>query len=84
MMHQQVYYYCYIRNVGCFTVSDKVFVKISALPLSQTAILFILHYCFEAVGWAAGRASGLCKLSAEVLAWLFVWSEVQMICIWSS
>jgi len=24
------------------------------------------------------------KLSDEVLAWLFVWSEVQMICIWSS
>jgi len=24
------------------------------------------------------------KLSDEVLAWLFVWSGVQMICIWSS
>jgi len=24
------------------------------------------------------------KLSDEVLAWLSVWSEVQMICIWSS
>jgi len=24
------------------------------------------------------------KLSGEVLAWLSVWSEVQMICIWSS
>ena len=23
------------------------------------------------------------KLSDEVLAWLFVWSKVQMICIWS-
>jgi len=34
---------------------------------------------------AAGRASGLWKkLSGEVLAWLSVWSEVQVICIWSS
>jgi len=40
--------------------------------------------CFDAVGWVAGRASGLQKLSGEVLAWLSVWSEVQMICIWSS
>ena len=24
------------------------------------------------------------KLSGEALAWLSVWSEVQMICIWSS
>jgi len=33
--------------------------------------------CFDAVGWAAGRASGLQKLSGGVQAWLFVWSEVQ-------
>jgi len=25
-----------------------------------------------------------CKMSSEMPAWLFVWSEVQMICIWSS
>jgi len=24
------------------------------------------------------------KLSDEVLVWLCVWSEVQMICVWSS
>jgi len=34
--------------------------------------------CFDAVGWATGRASG-----GGVLAWLSVWSEVQT-CIWSS
>ena len=33
--------------------------------------------CFDAVGWAAGRASGRKKLSGGVLAWLSVWSEVQ-------
>ena len=24
------------------------------------------------------------KLSDDVLVWLFVWSEVQIVCIWSS
>ena len=33
--------------------------------------------CFDDVGWATGRASGLQKLSGGVLAWLFVWSDVQ-------
>ena len=33
---------------------------------------------------APGRASGLLKLSDEVLVWLSVWSRVQMICMWSS
>ena len=40
--------------------------------------------CFDTVGWASGRASGLWKLSDGVLAWLSVWSEVQIVCIWSS
>jgi len=40
--------------------------------------------CFDAVGWAAGRASGLYKkLSGGVLAWLSPWSEVQT-CTWPS
>jgi len=47
----------------------------------------IRNYClqrFDAVGWAAGRASGLKKkLSGEVLAWLSVCSEMQT-CIWPS
>jgi len=35
------------------------------------------------VSWQEGHPA--CKnLSGEVLAWLSVWSEVQMICIWSS
>jgi len=32
---------------------------------------------FDAVGWAAGTASGCKKLSGGVLAWLSVWSVVQ-------
>ena len=35
-------------------------------------------------GWASGRASGQLKYSDELLEWLSVWSEVQMICTWSS
>jgi len=35
------------------------------------------------VGWQEGQPA--CKkLSGEILAWLPVWSEVQIICIWSS
>jgi len=36
---------------------------------------------FDTVGWASGRASGLEKLSDEVLMWLSGWSEVQIVYI---
>jgi len=48
-------------------------------------ILF-LHICISALTLLVGRQEGhpACKnLSGEVLAWLSVWSEVQ-ICIWPS
>jgi len=35
--------------------------------------------CFDTIGWASGRSFGLQKMSDEVLGWLSVWSEVQMI-----
>jgi len=35
--------------------------------------------CFDTVVWASGRASGLQRLSDEVLVWLSVWSEVQIV-----
>jgi len=41
--------------------------------------------CFDTVGWASRRASGLYKLSDQVLVWwLRVRSDVQIVCIWSS
>jgi len=46
--------------------------------------LFYSLQCFDTVGWASGRASGLQKLTDEVLVWLSVWNEVQIVCIWSS
>jgi len=42
---------------------------------------------FRALTLLVGRQEGhpACKkLSGEVLAWLSVWSEVRMICIWLS
>jgi len=41
-------------------------------------ILELSLQCFDTVGLSQACLSG------EVLAWLSVWSEVQMICIWSS
>jgi len=44
-------------------------------------------YAFSALMLLVGQQEGhpSCKkLSGEVLAWLSVWSEVQVICIWSS
>ena len=47
----------------------------------------VLFYAFNAVTllfeWQEGHP-GPRKLSGEVLAWLSLLSEVQMICIWSS
>ena len=36
-----------------------------------------------ALNWASGRASGLQKMSGQVLVWLSLWSEVHIVCIWS-
>ena len=75
-------------------VSGWMFLLVPAYPgcPGQTAVKWLLLLllcvcnclqCFDAVGWAAGRASVLWKLSGGVLAWLSVWSEVQT-CIWPS
>ena len=42
-------------------------------------LLILSLRCFDAVGWASGRACK--KLIGGVLTWLSVWSEVQT-CIW--
>jgi len=39
---------------------------------------------FDIVGLASGSASSLYKMSDLVLVWLYVWSEMQMIHMWSS
>jgi len=48
--------------------------------------VFYLHFTFSALMMLVGRQEGhpaRKNSSNEVLAWLSVWSEVQMICIWS-
>jgi len=56
--------------------------QVSLYLVTGPATLMCLQ-CFDTVGWAAGRASGLFNLSCGVLAWLSIWSEVQT-CIWPS
>jgi len=43
-------------------------------------ILLSHLWCFDTVCWSSGRASG----HDGVLAWLSVWSEVQVVCVMSS
>jgi len=58
------------------TVSSSVIKSLISLP-SVLFALILLVGCQE--------EHPACKrLSDEVLAWLSVWSEVQIICIWSS
>jgi len=63
------------RSVLCMTQQYKFYY----------VCMYVCLQSFDAVGWAAGRASGLQvnKLSGGVLEWLSVWSEVQT-CIWPS
>jgi len=61
--------------------------------LASAAATFLSHYCsifhqaFSALILLVGRQEehpARKKLSDGFLAWLSVWSVVQMICIWSS
>jgi len=53
----------------------------------QLKFEFFWCYAFSALTLLVGQQEehpACKKLSDEVLVWLSVWSEVQMICIWSS
>ena len=66
------------------TSSDQLHIDTSRLSDWNITDIFLLTcclQCFDAVGWAAGRACK--KQSGGVLAWSFC-SEVQIVCIWSS
>ena len=64
---------CCSSSLICYKVIKVLRIKVMKVVLQ----------CFDAVGWAAVRASALSKLTGGVLAWLSVWSEVQT-CIWHS
>ena len=81
-----------LSNLGC----PILFLTSSLLVISLQYVLMMLqkffgcccrnHTTFSALTLLVGREEeyATCKkLSDEVLAWLSVWSEVQMICIWS-
>jgi len=75
---------CFFSNWSLVVKKKKTSMTWSSSAIKQNALLtkrdnrlahyFVLFFGFDAVGWAAERASG------EVLAWLSVWSEAQ-ICI---
>jgi len=65
-----------------YSIFTETISFLAANSLASSAQSLCLQL-FDAVGWAAGRASGLSKLSGGVLAWSSVWSEVQT-CIRSS
>jgi len=58
------------------SASSKTVAKQIKLLKTFSPLLIRLQ-CFDTVGWVAGRASGLEKLSGGVLARLSAWSEVQ-------
>ena len=69
--------HCPTTSNSCST-DVRIYIFIVFLFLNDVCL-----QCFDAVGWVAGRASGLWKLSGGVVVWLSVWSEVQT-CIWPS
>ena len=71
-----------VSVVNCLSVS--LFVDYCQFFVVKFCLQCRCLQCFDTIGWAAGRASGLWKnLSGGMLAWLSVWSEVQT-CIWPS
>jgi len=64
------------QNLDSFSVVHN-------LPIPQISCKSCVH-CFDSVDWASEEHLVCIKLSDEVLTWLSVWSEVQMICIWSN
>jgi len=77
---------CLISEFGGVVTTSSVFLfktcsvhfcsVVSAVLFCHIFTLLAVHrshclQCFDAVGWAAGRA---CKLSGGVLVWFSVWS----------
>jgi len=61
----------------CSEYVNKIVMLADSAGCQVTVLLSHCLQCFDAVGWAAGRAA--CKkLSGGVLAWLSVWSKVQL------
>ena len=85
----------YFKLISCLFYANLNFQHNVLFPIQQLLFyIFLIAYvlllvvsnylqCSNAVGWVAGRASILLKLSGGVLVWLSVWGEVQIF-IWPS
>jgi len=66
---------------------DQCYNHYAKVLLHFTLLSKVCLNCFNTVGWAASKASGLQKIEwwdAGMVICLEQWSKVQMICIWSS
>ena len=82
----------------CFLCLTDILWKCGSRPTGGSTLLPCMLYqlcfslvslngclqCLDTVGWASGRVPDLYKLSDGVLVWLSVWSEVQIVGMWSS
>ena len=77
------------NNICAAVTEEKLLFLYSTINIDVVIIIIILScatLAFSALMLLVGRQEGhpaRKNLSDEVLAWLSVWSEVQMICIWS-
>jgi len=67
--------------VTCFTIS--VFYALHSIFCSCSNAAYAFSTLTLLVG-CQEEDLACKKLSDEVLAWLFIWSKVQILCIWSS
>ena len=75
--------YLYTQLIGVL-YGGHLSLSVVQLLASHCVLKTVCLQCFDTVVWPWGRASGLYKLSDEVLMWLSVWCKVQIDCIWSS
>jgi len=86
-LHWLEFYFC---KLGSFFIiydgSERIVLRRSSAADDEYVLSQNIGFCWPAsglqcldtVGWASGRASG------QVLVWLSIWSDMQIVCIWSS
>jgi len=79
------------ESFSTFDIELIILVQLYFVILLAYHIILVqdVHFCillFSALTLLVGRQEEhlALNMSDEVLAWLSVWSKVQMICIWSS
>jgi len=67
------------KNISCSLLADR-----RVMVTEQTGQLFSVLHAHNFTKWFSKFAHLNTRLSGELLAWLSVWSNMQLICIWSS